>query len=120
MIILNKESFKKLVFDFDNEKEWKFAGERPAIVDFYADWCGPCKMVTPILEEISKEYNGLVDVYKINVDIEQEVAGAFGVSSIPTILFIPKEGQPRAAQGALPAQAFRDVIADVFAIKKSA
>lgn len=120
MNLLNKQDFLDKIFNYEKNKEWKFEGTKPAIVDFYAEWCGPCKMLTPVLEQISKEYDGLVDVYKINVDTEQELAGAFGISSVPTVLFIPLEGQPRAAQGAMPAQGIKSVIEDVFNIKKSA
>ena len=99
---LTTESFKEKVFNFDQSKEWKYEGDLPAIVDFYADWCGPCKMVAPILEEISEEYAGKMHVYKINTDEEQELAAAFGIQSIPSLLFIPVDAQPQMAAGALP------------------
>ncbi|TVR03249.1 MAG: thioredoxin [Spirochaetaceae bacterium] len=99
---LTTESFKEKVFNFDQSKEWKYEGDLPAIVDFYADWCGPCKMVAPILEEISQEYAGKMHVYKINTDEEQELAAAFGIQSIPSLLFIPVDSQPQMAAGALP------------------
>jgi thioredoxin 1 len=120
MNLLNKQDFLTKIFNYEKNTEWKFEGAKPAIVDFYAEWCGPCKMLTPVLEQISKEYDGLVDVYKINVDTEPELADAFGVSSVPTVLFIPVEGQPRATQGAMPAQGIKSVIEDIFKIKKSA
>ncbi len=110
---LNKDSFKEKVFDFEENREWSFKGDIPAIVDFYADWCGPCKMVTPVLQEIAKEYEGRLNVYKINTDQEPELSGAFGIQSIPSILFIPLEEKPRMAAGALPKQAFQDLIRDV-------
>jgi thioredoxin 1 len=110
---LTKEVFIEKVFDFEKEKEWNFKGDRPAIVDFYADWCGPCKMVSPILDELSEEYAGKMDVYKINTEKEQELAGAFGIASIPSILFIPKDGEPQMAQGALPKDSFLSAMKDV-------
>ncbi|MBT3273612.1 MAG: thioredoxin [Spirochaetales bacterium] len=107
---LTKETFIKKVFDFENNKEWSFKGENPAVIDFYADWCGPCKMVAPIIEELSEAYEGKVDFYKIDTDAEQELAGAFGIQSIPSLLFIPKDGQPQMAAGALPKKALEEVI----------
>jgi thioredoxin len=117
MELLTKETFKTKVYDYEKGgNKWSFAGDRPAIVDFYAAWCGPCKMVAPVLEQISKEYEGKVDVYKVNTDKEPEIATAFGVSSIPTILFIPKEGEPQVLRGAMPKTAFVDTIKNVFNI----
>lgn len=117
---INTEQFKEKVFNYETNTEWKFAGDLPAIVDFYADWCGPCKMVSPILDQLSKEYEGQLRVYKVNTDEEQELASVFGIQSIPTILFIPKEGQPQAAMGALPKAALEKAINDVLGVKKSA
>lgn len=110
---LTKETFFEKVFNFEQNKDWKYEGELPAIIDFYADWCGPCKMVAPILEEISEEYAGKINVYKIDTESEQELAGAFGIRSIPSLLFIPKEGQPQMAQGALPKDALKEAIENV-------
>ena len=110
---LTKETFTEKVFDYQNEKEWKFLGDKPAIIDFYADWCGPCKMVSPILDELSKEYEGKVDIYKIDTEQQQELAAAFGIRSIPSILFVPAEGQPQMAMGALPKEAFKQAIEEV-------
>lgn len=107
---LSKETFLRKVFDYENSKEWKFAGELPCIVDFYADWCGPCKMVAPILEELAKEYDGKIHVYKIDTEAEQELAAVFGIRSIPSILFVPKEGKPQMALGAMPKEAFVEAI----------
>src|SRR5664280_741616 len=98
---LTKETFQNKVFDFEKNKEWKFEGGRPCIIDFYADWCGPCKMVAPILEELATEFEGKMDVYKVNTEEEQELAGAFGIRSIPSFLFVPVEGQPQMAMGCL-------------------
>jgi len=94
-VFLTKDEFLKKVWDYNNSpKEWKFKGEKPAIIDFYADWCGPCRMASPILEEVSKEFAGKIDVYKINTEKERELASVFGISSIPAFLYIPKNGKP--------------------------
>ena len=109
-IKLTTEGFKKDVFDYTTKQEWDFQGELPAIVDFYADWCGPCKMVAPILEELSDEYAGKINIYKVDTEAEQELASVFGIRSIPSILFIPKEGQPMMQPGALPKEQLVQVI----------
>lgn len=107
---LTKDTFIEKVFDYEKNKEWKFEGDKPAIIDFWAPWCGPCRMVGPILEELSNDYAGKVDFYKVNVDDEQELAAVFGIRSIPSLLFIPKEGTPKMAIGALPKEALVDAI----------
>ena len=109
---LTKETFLEKVFDFENKKEWEFQGELPAVIDFYADWCGPCKMVAPIVEELSEEYDGKVDFYKIDTEAQQELAAAFGIQSIASLLFIPLDGKPQMAAGALPKETFKQVIDD--------
>jgi thioredoxin 1 len=114
---LTKTAFQSKVFDFEKNKEWKYAGDLPAIIDFYADWCGPCKMVAPVLEDLSKEYEGKLRVYKVNTEEEQELSGAFGISSIPSILFVPMDGQPQMAQGALPKTTLKNVIKDVLKVE---
>lgn len=113
---LTKDTFKNKVFNFEANKDWKFEGERPAIIDFYADWCAPCRMVAPILEELKDEYGEKLDIYKINTEQQQELAGMFGVQSIPSILFIPSEGQPQMAMGALPKDTFKKAISDVLKV----
>ena len=115
---LTKETFIEKVFDFENEKDWKFKGTLPAVIDFYADWCGPCKMVAPILEELSKEYNGKLDIFKIDTEDQQELAGIFGVRSIPSILFIPVGEQPQMAVGALPKNSFISAFKDILKVEK--
>ncbi len=116
--LLNKESFKEKVFNFETNKEWKFAGNRPAILDFYADWCGPCKTLAPIFEELSKEYEGEIDFYKVDTEKEQELAAMFGIRSIPTIMFMNTDGrEPQVVQGALPKPQLKEVIEQVFEIK---
>ncbi|MDX9801716.1 MAG: thioredoxin [Spirochaetia bacterium] len=114
---ITKQDFVDKIFDYENEKEWKFKGELPAIVDFYADWCGPCKMVAPVLDKLSKEYEGKLNIYKVNTEQEQEISAAFGVSSIPTILFIPKDEKPQMAAGALPKETFKQLIKDVLKVE---
>ena len=109
-IKLTADKFKTDIFDYTKEKDWSYKGERPAIIDFYADWCGPCKMVAPIMEELSEEYAGKVDIYKVDTEVEQELSAVFGIRSIPSILFIPKEGTPMMQPGALPKNVFQEVI----------
>jgi thioredoxin len=113
---LTKESFLKKVFDYENNKEWKFEGELPAIIDFYADWCGPCKMVAPILDELADEYNGKINIYKIDTEAEQELAGTFGIRSIPSMLFIPINEKPRMSVGALPKDGIKEVMEEVLGV----
>ena len=116
VVHLTAQDFKEKVFNYETGKEWKYEGNLPAIVDFYADWCSPCKMVAPILEDLALEYSGKIMVYKVDTEKEQELASVFGIQSIPTLLFIPIEGQPQAAMGALPRQTFEKVIQDVLLI----
>lgn len=111
---LNKADFLNKVANYETSpSEWKFLGERPAIIDFYATWCGPCKMLSPVLEELAAEYAGKIDIYKINVEEEEELAGVFGVRSVPTLLFVPMEGAPKMAQGALPKNVLQEAIRNV-------
>ena len=109
-IKLSTEDFKEKIFDYTKSSEWSYQGEEPAIIDFYADWCGPCKMVAPILEELAEEYDGKVKIYKVDTEKEQELSAVFGIRSIPSLLFIPKNGQPMMQPGALPKEAFKQVI----------
>ncbi len=113
-IQLNKELFLNDIFDYEKSRDWKYKDSLPAIIDFYADWCGPCKMVAPVLEQISNEYGGRVKVYKIDTEAEQELAAVFGIRSIPSLLFIPVEGQPQMLAGALPKNAIEKIMGDVF------
>lgn len=110
---LTKETFLNKVFNYEQNKEWKFEGDKPCLIDFYADWCQPCKMVAPVLEELSKEYDGKINIYKIDTEDQQELAAAFGIRSIPSLLFCPKDDQPQMAQGALPKDTLKQVIEDV-------
>ena len=110
---LTKSTFQKKVFNYEKNKDWKFEGELPCLIDFYADWCQPCKVVAPILEELSEEYKGKINIYKVNTENETELAAAFGIRSIPSLLFCPQEGQPQMAQGALPKENLKQAISEV-------
>lgn len=109
-IQMSAADFKEKVFNYEASEEWQYLGQRPAIIDFYADWCGPCKAVAPVLEELSEQYQGQVDIYKVDTDKEQELSALFGIQSIPTFLFIPMQGSPMLQKGALPKNAFQQVI----------
>jgi thioredoxin len=116
---LTVDTFKEKVFNYELNKDWKFEGNIPCIIDFYADWCGPCKVVAPILEELSLEYHSKVEIYKVDTEEQQELASVFGIRSIPSILFIPKEGQPQMSAGALPKQEFKRIINEVLLVGKT-
>lgn len=107
---LTTQEFKDKIFDYSKSKEWEFNGDKPAIIDFYADWCGPCKMLSPLLEELAGEYHGKVDIFKVDTEKEMELSQIFGIRSIPSILFIPKEGQPMMQAGLLPKNVIQDII----------
>ena len=110
-IELNKQQFIEKVFDFEsNPTTWKYEGSKPAIVDFYATWCRPCQMVAPILEELVEEYGDSIVIYKVDTDREREISAAFGIRSIPSLLFIPAEGKPQMVQGAMGKADFRNAI----------
>ncbi|MEI6677791.1 MAG: thioredoxin [Mariniphaga sp.] len=113
---LTAESFKEKVFNYELNKEWKFEGKVPVIIDFYANWCGPCKTVAPILEELQAEYGEKLTIFKVNTEEQQELASIFGIQSIPSILFVPLEGQPQMAMGALPKDTFKSAIGDVLKV----
>jgi len=117
---LTEKTFKQKVMDYDkNPKQWVFEGDKPAIVDFYADWCRPCKMIAPYLEELSAEYAGKIDVYKVNTDEERELAAVFGIESLPTVLFIPMQGRPSSQLGAMPKESYKKII-DEFLLRSTA
>ncbi len=113
---LSDDSFTTKVFDYENQTQWSYNGELPAIVDFYADWCGPCKKLAPILSDLAKEYKGKIIVYKVNTQHARKVASAFGISSIPTLLFIPKTGTPSKSVGFMSKQDIKKAIKDVLKI----
>ena len=113
-IHLTKAEFLKKVANYEtNPNEWKYLGDKPAIVDFYASWCGPCKTIAPILEELAAEYGDKIYIYKVDTEEEEELAAAFGIRSIPSLLFIPMNGKPQMAQGAMPKSAFKDAINEI-------
>lgn len=113
-IALTKADFLKKVVDYEkNPTEWKYLGDKPALVDFYASWCGPCRALAPVLEELAAEYKDQIYIYKIDTEAEQELAAAFGIRSIPTLLFIPMEGKPQMAQGALPKATLKKAIDEI-------
>ena len=116
--LLSKETFFEKVFNFEKNKEWKFEGELPCIIDFYADWCGPCKAIAPVLEELSNEYEGKVNIFKVDTEVEQELSAAFGIRSIPSMLFVPKDGEPQMAQGALPKPQLEKIMNEVLLVSK--
>jgi thioredoxin len=116
---LTKETFKEKIFNFEQNKEWKFEGDIPCMIDFYADWCQPCKIVAPVLEELAGEYNGKINIFKVNTEQEQELSALFGIKSIPSLLFVPKDGQPQMAMGALPKDSFEKAIKEVLKVEKN-
>jgi len=114
VILMNTEMFVNKIFDYNKEKDWKYKGDKPAIIDFYADWCGPCRKVAPIMKELAKEYEGKIVIYKVNVDNEKELSEAFGISSIPLILMIPKDGKPTAIPGAVDKETYKKAVDELF------
>ena len=111
---INKADFLKKVYNFEvSPNEWKYLGNKPAIIDFYADWCGPCKMIAPSLEQLAKECAGQINIYKVDVDKETELAQAFGIQGIPALLYIPMEGKPQMLQGAMPKDQLKEKIESI-------
>lgn len=119
-IQLTTEEFKNNIFDYTKEQEWKYKGSMPAVIDFYADWCAPCRMVAAVIEELSKEYSGKVTFYKVDTEAEQELAAVFQIQSIPSLLFIPTEGMPMMQLGALPKVSFKKAIDESLLLVTSA
>lgn len=118
VVHITKADFLKKVYDFEkNPDEWKYLGSQPAIVDFYADWCGPCRQLSPVLDELAKEYSGKLTIYKVNVDNERGLATFFGIRSIPTLLFIPMKGKPQRSLGALSKTGLKGIIKDVLKVE---
>jgi thioredoxin len=115
---LTAQAFRLKVMDYEkNTEQWVFEGDKPAIVDFYADWCRPCRMIAPIMEELATEYEGRINIYKVDTEAERELAAVFGIQSLPTVLFIPMQGNPSAQKGALSKEAYKQII-DEFLLKK--
>lgn len=118
VVHITKADFLKKVYDFEKSPdEWKYLGSQPAIVDFYADWCGPCRQLSPVLDELAKEYSGKLTIYKVNVDNERGLATFFGIRSIPTLLFIPMKGKPQRSLGALSKTELKGIIKDVLKVE---
>lgn len=110
--------FRQKVYDFKAHKSWQYSGKRPCVIDFYATWCGPCRMLAPRLEQLSRDYAGRIDFYKVDVDRENELASLFGINSVPSLLFVPGDGsRPSMVQGALPTEGLKKAFADIFGIK---
>jgi thioredoxin 1 len=114
---LSNDGFKKLIFNYEINKEWKYEGTKPVIIDFYADWCPPCRQLSPLVEEIAKEYEGKIVVYKVNTDKEKALTQTMGISSLPTLLFIPATGKPQITVGAMPKETLVKAVNEILLIK---
>jgi thioredoxin len=117
VIKLNEADFKKLIYDYDKNKQWKYEGSKPAIIDFYADWCGPCRQLSPEVERLAKEYSGKIVVYKVDTDKEQKLAQKVGITALPTLLFIPVNGKPQVTLGVLPRASLEKAVNDILQVK---
>lgn len=115
---LTNDDFKKVIFNYETEKDWKFSGKKPVIIDFYADWCAPCRQLSPLIEEIAKEYEGKIQVYKVDTEKEKALAQNLGITALPTLLFIPVEGSPQVTMGALPKESLVQAITEVLKVTK--
>ena len=113
---LSTASFKQKVFNYEVNKTWKFAGEKPCIIDFYSDWCGPCRLLSPTVEKVANDYQGKIDVYKVNVDEQPELANTFGISGIPAVLFCPKSDKPQMTTGVISKADFDKAIREVLKV----
>lgn len=120
METLTVATFKEKVFDYEKNQDWAFAGAKPAIIDFYADWCGPCKALAPILETVAEKYKGIVDVYKVDTEATPELAALFGIRGIPSILFAPLEGEPAMNTGVIQEEGFDQAIEEIFGLSTPA
>jgi len=117
VIVLTNDVFKQKIFNYEVNKSWKFEGKLPVIIDFYATWCGPCRQLSPLVEEMSKKYDGKIVVYKVDTDKEPLLAQNMGIQSLPTLMFIPAKGQPRSTVGAIPRETLEKAIAEVLMVK---
>lgn len=115
---LTKETFLTRIFNYESDKAWNYTGEKPCVIDFYADWCGPCKIVSPILEELAEVFKDKLDIYKVNTEEETELASVFGIRNIPSILFIPLNGDPRIAVGAFPKEIFLKAFREILGVER--
>jgi thioredoxin 1 len=114
---LTVDTFKEKVFNYEENKDWKFEGSLPCLIDFYADWCGPCRTIAPVLEELAEEFDGKMNIYKVDTEKERELSALFRVQSIPSLLFVPTDGQPQMAMGALPKDTFKKAFKDVLKVE---
>ena len=117
VVYLTNETFKKQVFNYTVNKDWKYEGTMPAIIDFYADWCAPCRQLSPVVEELAREYAGKLVVYKVDTEKERQLAQSLGITSLPTLIFIPAKGKPQVATGALPKNVLVKAINEVLLVK---
>jgi thioredoxin 1 len=117
VVVLTNDSFKKLIFDYDKSRDFKFEGTKPAIIDFYADWCAPCRQLSPLVESIAKEYSGKINVYKVDTEKEKLLAQNLGITGLPTLLFIPAEGMPRSSMGLISREDLIKAVNDILLIK---
>lgn len=117
IVHLTDETFRKLVFDYEKNKEWKYEGNLPAIIDFYADWCAPCRQLSPVVEELANQYSGKIIVYKVDTEKESKLSQEIGITALPTLLFIPAKGKPQVSMGVLPKSSLVKAINDVLLVK---
>ncbi|MFW6267903.1 MAG: thioredoxin [Marinilabiliaceae bacterium] len=118
VITLDKDAFVNQVFDYENNSEWKYKGDKPAIIDFYADWCGPCKKLSPLLEELQSDYNGKIQVYKVDTEKSKELAATFGIQSLPTIVFVPMNEEPQAVLGFVPKEKLTEMVSNILKVEQ--
>ena len=117
VIEMTDNIFKVKVFNYETSKTWQFDGNLPVIIDFYATWCGPCRVLSPLVEEVAKKYEGKILVYKVDTDKEPRLAQAMGIQSLPTLLFVPVKGQPRSTVGSIPRETLEKAINEVLFVK---
>jgi len=118
VITLDKDAFINQVFDYENNSEWNYKGDKPAIIDFYADWCGPCRKLSPLLEELQSDYNGKIQVYKVDTEKSKELAAAFGIQSLPTIVFVPLNKEPQAVLGFVPKEKLTQMVSNILKVEQ--
>ena len=118
VITLDKDAFINQVFDYENNSEWNYKGDKPAIIDFYADWCGPCRKLSPLLEELQSDYNGKIQVYKVDTEKSKELAAAFGIQSLPTIVFVPMNEEPQAVLGFVPKEKLTQMVSNILKVEQ--